>query len=349
MRCTPKKHSEVADHVVKAALSELPGSLSTSPAVANLAVALPTISSAIFPLYWSYASEQLGRRVVYLACLTTCVIFSALSAIATSVSMLIVMRVLAAGASTAVTPTGAGVVSDIWEVKEKGQAMSVYYVGILLGPALGPVIGGALVQRWNWRATQWFQTVYAALILILVLFFLPDTTKKPSGPDSVPETLPTRRRQYSWVSFAKRVGSATLYPLRIIKFGRNPAVLLTVYLASITFLIIKAFQVSLQQSFASPPFGFDALIVGLTFIPFAIGLIAGDLFGGKWSDKVMHRTAVAANNLDEKGEIILVPEYRIQENAWLAVLCLPAGLAWYGWSVQYERHWIVPVSFPISR
>ena len=116
--------------------------------------------------------------MAYILCLIACVVFGALSAISSSIAMLIVMRILWAGASCAVTPIGAAVVADIWEVKEKGQAMSVYYVGLLLGPALGPVIGGALVQRWSWRATQWFQMAYGALILILISFALPETTQK---------------------------------------------------------------------------------------------------------------------------------------------------------------------------
>lgn len=111
--------------------------------------------------------------------------------------MLIVMRILSAGASCAVTPIGAAAVADVWEVKEKGQAMSVYYVGLLLGPALGPVIGGALVQRWSWRATQWFQMAYGALILILISFALPDTTQKAIIPNSTLSGVSPRQQEDS--------------------------------------------------------------------------------------------------------------------------------------------------------
>ena len=106
-----------------------------------------------------------------------------------------------------------------------------------------------------------------------------------------------------------------LRPLRIVYFLKSPAITLTIYLASITFLVVKALQISFQQSFASPPFNFDAVIVGLTFIPFASGLIVGDLVGGKWSDHVMHRTAAASNQYNDTGEIILAPEDRMKENA----------------------------------
>ena len=332
--------------LAQAALPQLPGDLSTSPTTANLAVALPIISSAILPLYWSHASERIGRRTVYIISLIACVTFDTLSATSSSIAMLIVMRILAAGASSAVTPTGAAVVADLWEVKEKGRAMSAYYVGILLGPALGPVIGGLLVQRWSWRATQWFQMAHAALVLILIAVALPDTAQKAISPNGILSKASPRHQRSPLNIMAvvlRRISSEVLQPLRIVFFLRNPAITLITYLASITFLIVKAFQISLQQSFASPPFNFDAVLIGLTFLPFASGLIIGDLVGGKWSDHVIHRTAVASNRYNDTGDIILVPEDRIKENAWAAMLCLPAGLVWYGWGIQYGKHWIVPV------
>lgn len=118
MRDSPRFSPILADYRL-AALPELSGSLSTSLTIANLAVALPTISSAILPLYWSSVSRIIGRRAVYIICLIACVVFSALSAISSSIAMLITMRILAAGASCAVTPIGAAVVADVWEVKEK--------------------------------------------------------------------------------------------------------------------------------------------------------------------------------------------------------------------------------------
>ena len=82
-----------------------------------------------------------------------CVVLNALSAVSCSTILHIIIRLLAAGASCTVTPAGAAIFANIWEVKEKGKAMSVYYIGVLLGPALGPVLRFALNQRWSWRAT----------------------------------------------------------------------------------------------------------------------------------------------------------------------------------------------------
>lgn len=74
--------------------------------------------------------------------------------------MLIVMRMLSGGSAASVQAVGAGTIADIWEPKERGRAMGIFYLGPLCGPLFAPIIGGALAQRWNWRATLWFLVIY---------------------------------------------------------------------------------------------------------------------------------------------------------------------------------------------
>lgn len=75
--------------------------------------------------------------------------------------MLIVMRMLAGGAAASVQAVGAGTIADIWESRERGRAMGVFYLGPLCGPLLAPIIGGILAQSWGWRSTQWALGIYA--------------------------------------------------------------------------------------------------------------------------------------------------------------------------------------------
>lgn len=270
--------------------------------------------------------------------------------------MLIAFRMISAGAGAAVTPAGAGVVADIWRSKEKGKAMSVYYVGILLGPALGPILGGLLTQRWDWRATQWFQMTYGGLILLLVLFLLPETfsprqrarSKSSSNATDAKEKGKVRSRSTCAVEARPtllKIRRLLTHPVGILIYLRFPAIVLPIYLASTSFCVVKALQISLQQSFSSTPYNFSPLIIGLVFIPFASGLILGDLLGGRWSDHVMHRSAVAAGRYNANADAFMPrPQDRLRANAWVAVVGLPVGLMWYGWSVKRGVVWGVPVS-----
>jgi multidrug resistance protein len=115
---------------------------------------------AIFPLWWSAFSEALGRRSIYLVSFILFFLFGILSAVSKSIAMLVVMRMLSGGAAASVQAVGAGTIADVWEPKERGRAMGIFYLGPLCGPLFAPIIGGALAQRWNWRATLWFLVIY---------------------------------------------------------------------------------------------------------------------------------------------------------------------------------------------
>ena len=143
-----------------------------------------------------------------------------------------------------------------------------------------------------------------------------------------------------WIKMAKRF---LLDPLKIVLYLRYPPVLITVYYASITFGSLYLLNVSLQTTFAKPPYNFSTLIVGLTYIPNSIGYVLASVFGGKWTDTIMAREAKRAGRYDEKGKLKYRPEDRMRENAWVAAFLYPAALVWYGWTAEKGIFWIVPL------
>ena len=130
------------------------------------------LSMSIFPLWWSAFSETFGRRSIYLISFSLFLVFGVLAAISTSIGMLVVFRLLSGGAAASVQAVGAGTIADIWEVRERGRAMGMFYLGPLCGPLFAPIIGGALAQRWGWRSTQWFLAIYGGMCATLSLQIL---------------------------------------------------------------------------------------------------------------------------------------------------------------------------------
>ena len=134
------------------------------------------LATAITPLWWSSFSETLGRRTIYLISFTLFLVFNILAAVSTNIAMLIVMRMLGGGAAASVQAVGAGTIADIWEVRERGKAMGIFYLGPLCGPLFAPIIGGALAQRFGWRSTLWFLAIYGGAVLIFLFFALPEVS-----------------------------------------------------------------------------------------------------------------------------------------------------------------------------
>lgn len=165
-----------------ASLGQVAVDLNTSPTITNLSVALYMLSMAIFPLWWSAFSEAFGRRSIYLISFILFMLFGILSAVAKSIAMLVVMRMLSGGAAASVQAVGAGTIADVWEPKERGRAMGIFYLGPLCGPLFAPIIGGALAQRWNWRATLWFLVIYGGEFVQYI--FAIQTSMVDSNPNN---------------------------------------------------------------------------------------------------------------------------------------------------------------------
>ncbi|KAJ5505562.1 Major facilitator superfamily domain general substrate transporter [Penicillium expansum] len=335
-------------------LSQVTKELNTTTTITNLSIALYMLAMSIFPLWWSSFSERLGRRTIYLASFTLFVVFNCLCAVSNSISMLIVMRMLSGGASASVQAVGAGTIADLWESRERGRAMGIFYLGPLCGPLFAPIIGGVLAQRWGWRSTMWFLSAFGALTLIFILFALPETltVQKPvmAEPDNEDTAI---SRPLSRVSSQQVVRSTARWlktmrmvfidPLKIILYLRFLPVLLSVYYASIAFGSLYVLNISVEDTFGKAPYNFSTTIVGLLYIPNSLGYMVSSIFGGKWMDSIMQREAKKANRYDEKGRLVLRPEDRMRENAWLGAFMYPAALIWYGWASERGVFWLVPM------
>lgn len=324
--------------------------LNTTETITNLSVAMYMLSMSIFPIWWSAFSEQFGRRTIYLISFALFTISSILCAVSTNIAMLIVFRICSGGASASVQAVGAGTIADIWETKERGRAMGLFYLGPLTGPLLAPIVGGALAQAFGWQSTMWFLAIFGLIITVLLLFLLPETlAQKPEVIIPVePQTQELKRmRTTDSVKVHTKKTAANIKrflfdPLKVLLFLRFPPVLITVIIAAVAFGALFVQNISIQQKFSAPPYSFPKLIVGLMYIPSGLGYFVTSFFGGKWIDSIMAREARKANRYDSKGRLILLPEDRMRENMWLASVFYPLGLLMFGWTLEKGIMWIAP-------
>ncbi|OLN85872.1 MFS antiporter QDR3-like protein 4 [Colletotrichum chlorophyti] len=324
-----------------------------TPTVTNLSIAFYMLAMAIFPLWWSSFSETLGRRTIYLLSFALFVVFSILSALSVNISMLIVMRLFGGGASASVQAVGAGTIADIWEPRERGKAMSIFYLGPLTGPLAAPIIGGALSQRFGWQSTMWALAIYGGLVFVMILFCLPETLARPKPPAPPPAAAEgeknalSRTKTTESVKIHSKKAAAVLKkffvdPLSVLLYLRFPPVAITVFYAAITFGALFIVNISVQATLSKAPYGFSELIIGLFYFPAGLGYFLASLLGGRWLDIIMAREARKAGRYDANGKLILLPEDRMRENAWMAATVYPASLIFYGWVVEKGLFWFVP-------
>lgn len=207
---------------------------------------------------------------------------------------------------------------------------------------------------------MWFLVIYGGLVIIMIIFCLPETLakRKPlvapvsqatDGTGVVGDTSNALSRTSTVRSVKEKAKKTSLVikrgivdPLQILFYLRFPAVIISVYCASIAFGSLFVLNISIQATFSSAPYNFSEIIVGLLYIPLSIGYVLASVFGGRWIDKIMQREARNAGRYDESGKLIFLPEDRMRENMWLAATLFPGALIWYGWTADKGLHWVIP-------
>ncbi|CAI6094795.1 unnamed protein product, partial [Clonostachys chloroleuca] len=317
------------------ALTPIAEAYETTAFMSSMSVGIYMLAMAVFPLWWSSASELVGRRTVYVISNIGMAFFSAMSAISPSIGILLAMRFFTGGASSAAMSVGAGTIADIWVPEERGTAMGYFFLGPLCGPLLAPILGGALSDKFGWASTQWFLTIYGVVMTILVLLGLPETSPKGTVVEFVVSGA---------IYAGHKFKELFIDPFKLLAYLQFPAIALSVLINSVTFGALYVVNISLEHIFSNTPYSFPSWMVGFVYTPASIGYIVASLFGGRWMDKIMRRRAEKNDRYDGNGKLIYLPEDRMRENAWCGVLGYPAAAIWYGWAAHYRLFWPAVVS-----
>ena len=109
----------------------------------SLAVSMPLIA---------WFRDHIGYRKLYIASLVVFTMGSLLCGIAWNIQTLIAARIIQALGGGAITPTGMAMISEVFPKSERGKAMGIWGMSVMVGPALGPTLGGYLTHALGWRS-----------------------------------------------------------------------------------------------------------------------------------------------------------------------------------------------------
>jgi EmrB/QacA subfamily drug resistance transporter len=128
--------------------------------------------ASVIPLA-GWASERFGARRVWLASLATFLAGSLLCGLSGSVAALITFRVVQGLGAGMIMPIGQAILAQAAGPRRIGRVMSIVGVPLLLGPIVGPVIGGAIVSAASWRWIFFVNVPVGAVALALAWWLLP--------------------------------------------------------------------------------------------------------------------------------------------------------------------------------
>ena len=120
--------------------------------------------------------DRLGRRRVFQAGLVTFTVASLLCSVSTSLGMLIAFRILQAVGGSMLNPVAMGIIRNVFtDPRERAQAIGIWGATVGISLALGPVIGGALVDGIGWRSIFWINVPIGIVAVLLTMRFVPES------------------------------------------------------------------------------------------------------------------------------------------------------------------------------
>jgi EmrB/QacA subfamily drug resistance transporter len=129
-----------------------------------------------------WLAGRLGHKLLYLGSLVLFVLGSLVCATAWSYDALITARVVQAIGGGAIQPVGMAIVADLFEPQERGRALGIWGTGIMVGPALGPTLGGYLTDWFSWRVIFSINLPFGILTLLAGLALMPGRRGVQSRP-----------------------------------------------------------------------------------------------------------------------------------------------------------------------
>ena len=141
---------------------------SSDETIGSLIVSIYILGYAIGPLFLAPLSEVYGRLPVYHICNSFFIVWTIACALAPNIGALLVFRVLAGVAGSCPLAIGGGSIADLFIQQQRGTAVSIFTIGPLKGPVIGPVAGGFLTEDAGWRWVFWVITIAVSCTCIFI-------------------------------------------------------------------------------------------------------------------------------------------------------------------------------------
>ncbi|TFV86239.1 DHA2 family efflux MFS transporter permease subunit [Oxalobacteraceae bacterium OM1] len=169
--------------IVNVALPHMQGELGATTDQISWVLTSYLVTAAIFMPLTGYFADVLGRKRYLLICIAGFVGASALCGIAGNIVEIVLFRMLQGIFGAALVPLSQAIMSDAYPPEERGNAMAIWGLGVMVGPVLGPTLGGWLTEVASWRWTFYINVPVGALSLFLASQFVPETDKKARRMD----------------------------------------------------------------------------------------------------------------------------------------------------------------------
>ena len=182
--------------IANVALPYMQGSFSASYDEITWVLTSYIIAAAIMTAPVGWLAARFGRKRLFVACIIGFTITSMMCGAAQTLEQIVLFRLLQGMFSAALVPLSQATLLDIYPPEQRGFAMAVWGMGVMIGPIMGPTLGGYLTEMYNWRYVFYINLPFGVLAALGLMVFMPNA----DGQSSL---------RFDWIGFAVLVASAS--------------------------------------------------------------------------------------------------------------------------------------------
>ena len=160
--------------IANVALPYMQGSFSASFDEITWVLTSYITAAAIMTAPVGWLATRFGRKPLFIGCILGFTIASMLCGAAQSLAQIVGFRLLQGMFSAALVPLSQATLLDIYPPERRGFAMAIWGMGVMIGPIMGPTLGGYLTDHYDWRWVFYINLPFGLLAAAGLLIFLPN-------------------------------------------------------------------------------------------------------------------------------------------------------------------------------
>jgi len=227
--------------IANVALPYMQGSLSASYDQVAWVLTSYIVAAAIATAPVGWLAERYGRKKLFIACAAGFTIASIMCGLAQSITQIVLFRVLQGIFGAALVPLSQSVMLDSYPPRQRGQAMAIWGMGVMLGPIMGPTLGGWLTETYSWHWVFLINLPFGIVTVVGLFFFLDETPQKPN-------------MRFDWMGFlALSIGIGSLQLMldrgETLGWFESPEIIAELIVAVVGFYYFFAHSLTTSQPF----------------------------------------------------------------------------------------------------
>jgi DHA2 family multidrug resistance protein len=251
--------------IANVALPYMQGSLSASSDQITWVLTSYITAAAIMTAPVGWLSARFGLKRLFLISMIGFTVASMLCGVAGSLPEMVVVRLLQGVFGAALVPLSQSTMLNIYPPEKRGSAMAIWGMGVMVGPILGPTLGGYLTELYNWRWVFFVNLPFGVLASAGMAAFLPKTT-------------PSSGMKFDWFGFGVFAMGIAGFQLMLDRgetqdwFGSSEIIIEAV-IAALGIYLFVVHMLTAEKPFITPAVFKDRNLSAGLLVMFAVGMV----------------------------------------------------------------------------